>query len=46
MEYRILFFAPRMNTATIPFFTLPLKNIPWSRFFGSFLAQPIDFLLA
>jgi len=33
-----------MSTATIPLFTLPLKKIPWSRFFGSLLAQTIDFL--
>ena len=35
--------GPPMNTATIRFFTLQLKKIPWSRFSGTFLASPIDF---
>jgi len=35
-----------MNTATIRFFTLPLKIFLDRVFFGSFFTPPIDFLLA
>jgi len=35
-----------MNTATIRFFTLPLKRFLDHVFFGSFFASPTDFLLA
>jgi len=35
-----------MNTATIRFFTQPLKRITLSRFFGRFFASPADFFLA
>jgi len=35
-----------MNTATIRFFTLPLKRFLDRDFFGSFFNLPTDFLLA